>query len=192
MCEPATIAAAGLALSAASAGVAYDAQRTQAKNNNKLAEAQARNANDAARRSYEQEQRRLRQVRDASRQKLTERRRQANEDRATARVRAGEAGVSGLSVTALLDNIQRRGLDDEQTIQTNYFNQYQQSQDTLYSIYAGNTSRNNSARSNVSEGPSAAAAGLSLAGAGLNAYTTYRQEDMLDRRVGMKTEDYAL
>ena len=105
MCEPTTIA---LALGAASAGTTIIGQQQQAKTQ---AEAQRR-ASAAERQRYLHEVSSMRvqqqQEQVAAAQKLSESARKAMEARATARVSAGESGVAGLSVDALINDLTRK------------------------------------------------------------------------------------
>lgn len=105
MCEPATLTA--LALGAASAGSQVMGQRQMAKTQAKV---QA-NASAAERERYLREVSSMRvqqgQEEVAAAQRVNESARKAREARATARVSAGEAGVAGLSVDALINDLTR-------------------------------------------------------------------------------------
>jgi len=103
-----SIALAGLALGAGSAGLQYAGQRRQAK---QQAQFQQRAA-DAERQRSLMEQRSIR-IRQAQEQEATAREigevsKKAREAMATATVSAGESGVAGLSVDALLDDYVRQ------------------------------------------------------------------------------------
>ena len=108
MCEP-TIIAAGLGI--AQAGMQVQGQRQAAKAQSQV---QA-SASAAERQRYLNEvssmrlQQRQEQV--AAAQRLQESTKRAREARATARVSAGEAGVSGLSVDALINDMTRQEAD---------------------------------------------------------------------------------
>lgn len=105
MCDPVTIAA---TMAVAQAGTTVIGQQQQAKTQ---AEAQRR-ASAAERQRYLHEvssmrmQQQQEQVQAA--QKLSESARKAMEARATARVSAGESGVAGLSVDALINDLTRK------------------------------------------------------------------------------------
>ena len=102
MCEPISI---GLAM--ASMGAQIQGQKQQAK---AQAKAQA-NASAAERQRYlhEVSSMRLQQGQEqvAAAQRIQESTRKAREARSTARVSAGEAGVAGLSVDALINDLTR-------------------------------------------------------------------------------------
>ena len=102
MCEPISI---GLAM--ASMGAQIHGQRQQAKTQAKV----QKNASEAERQRYLQEVSSMRvqqgQEEVAAAQRVNESARKAREARATARVSAGEAGVAGLSVDALINDLTR-------------------------------------------------------------------------------------
>lgn len=102
MCPPAILVA--VAMGAAQAGLSIHGQRQQAKTQEKV----QKNASKAEQQRYLQEMKAMRmQERQEGiasaqqRQQITQR---AREARATARVSSGEAGVSGLSVDALMNS----------------------------------------------------------------------------------------
>jgi len=108
MCDiitPAVMLAVGM--SAASAGAQVHGQRQQAKTQAKV----QKNASEAERQRYLQEVSSMRvqqgQEEVAAAQRVNESARKAREARATARVSAGEAGVAGLSVDALINDLTR-------------------------------------------------------------------------------------
>ncbi|MAL84542.1 MAG: hypothetical protein CMF11_09440 [Idiomarina sp.] len=107
MCAPPAVIAA-VALGTAQAGLTIQGQRQRAK-----AQAQAqRNATIAEQQRYltEVSASRLkeRQEKVAAAQRIQQSTRAAREARATARVSAGEAGVAGLSVDALINDLTRK------------------------------------------------------------------------------------
>ena len=108
MCDiitPAVMLAVGM--SAASAGAQVHGQRQQAKTQAKV----QKNASAAERERYLREVSSMRvqqgQEEVAAAQRIQESTRKAREARATARVSAGEAGVAGLSVDALINDLTR-------------------------------------------------------------------------------------
>lgn len=187
MCEPTTLALATFALSAAGTAATVSAQQSQAKAQNRAAVAAAENANQSTRLQIEQEQRRIRQVRDQETQRQFNLRRQIRRQESTARVQSAEAGVAGVSVDALLGQINREGAEGVFTIGRNFDNALQQSEMNLLSIASQSKGRNNSAKSSQTAGPSSVAAGLQLAGSGLDAYTTYQSQTNLNKQAGMNT-----
>ncbi len=106
MCPPLVIAS--IAMSAASTGLQIRGQQIQAKTQEKV---QA-NASAVERQRYLNEVSSLRtqqgQEQVAMAQKLQSNKTRAREARATARVSAGEAGVAGLSVNALMNDLTRK------------------------------------------------------------------------------------
>jgi len=102
-----TAAKASLLIGGAQAGMTIAGQRQQAKTQAKV---QA-NASAAERQRYLQEVSSMRvqqgQEEVAAAQRVNESARKAREARATARVSAGEAGVAGLSVDALINDLTR-------------------------------------------------------------------------------------
>jgi len=103
MCEPVSI---GMAI--ASAAMAIKGQQIQAETQSKV---QA-NASAAERQRYLQEVSSMRvqqgQEQVAAAQKINESARKAREARSTARVSAGEAGVAGLSVDAIINDLTKQ------------------------------------------------------------------------------------
>jgi len=104
MCDPVSI---GIGLAVASAGTQVYGQQQQAKTQAKV----QKNASAAERQRYLQEVSSMRvqqgQEEVAAAQRVNESARKAREARATARVSAGEAGVAGLSVDALINDLTR-------------------------------------------------------------------------------------
>jgi hypothetical protein len=108
MCSPAAIPIATAILGAGSAGLQYAGQRRQAK---QQAQFQQRAADAERQRSLmEQSSIRIRQAQEqeATAREIGEVSKKAREAMATATVSAGESGVAGLSVDALLDDYTRQ------------------------------------------------------------------------------------
>jgi len=108
MCDPISIAT--TVLSAVSAGAQYSGQRQQAKQQM----AYQRQASIAEQKRAQQEQQSIRmrqgQENEATAREINEMSKKAREAVATAKVSAGEAGVSGLSVDALLTDYENQSL----------------------------------------------------------------------------------
>jgi len=106
MCPPAVIAA--VALGTAQAGLSIHGQRQQAKTQEKV----QRNATIAEQQRHlsEMSASRLRERQEmvAAAQSIQQSTTKAREARATARVSAGESGVTGLSVDALINDMTRK------------------------------------------------------------------------------------
>lgn len=105
-----SIALAGLAVSAGSAGASFIGQRQQAKQQM----AYQRQASIAEQKRAQQEQQSIRmrqgQEKEATAREINEMSKKAREAVSTATVSAGEAGVSGLSVDALLTDYENQSL----------------------------------------------------------------------------------
>ena len=105
MCEATTIA---IALGAAQGGMTYIGQQQAARTQEKV----QRRATEAEQKRYLQEvsatRLRERQEQIAAAQKIQQSATKSREARATARVSAGEAGVAGLSVDALINDLSRQ------------------------------------------------------------------------------------
>lgn len=113
------LSAASAALSVAGSVAGYSAARSQAAAQNQAYLDNARDANDAAGHQYAALAHRGVEERDAASQKLAQSSIDALKARSTARTAAGEAGVTGLSVEALLgDLVGQQGRRDE-TIRQN-------------------------------------------------------------------------
>ena len=114
MCHPILIAA---GLGAAQAGLQIQGQRQQGKAQAKVQE----NASAAEKQRHLQElsaaRLRQRQEMTASAQQIQKATTEARESRATARVSAGEAGVAGLSVDALINDMSRKEGEFRSSIQ---------------------------------------------------------------------------
>lgn len=106
MCPPLVIAA--VALGAAQAGMSIHGQRQQAKTQEKM----QKNASEAEQQRHLAQMSasriRERQEMTSAAQAIQESTKKAREARATGRVSAGEAGVSGLSVDALINDMTRK------------------------------------------------------------------------------------
>lgn len=109
MCEPATIAS--LALSAASAGLTIKGQRDQASIEEAEQERVYEETQEAAKRDFalkaNQETTALLQRDVENSREITDTQKQKLQAQATAKVSAGEAGVAGVSLDALLGDFER-------------------------------------------------------------------------------------
>ena len=171
MCEPVTLTA--LALGAASAGAQVHGQRQQAKTQAKV----QKNASAAERQRYLQEVSSMRiqqgQEEVAAAQRVNESARKAREARATARVSAGEAGVAGLSVDALINDLTREeasyNFATQQQLQMSNVNR------TMQLDQAGLGFTNNMLRINKPiEQPDYLGAAISGAQTGMSTYSTLK------------------
>jgi len=169
MCH--VIAAVGLGIAQTASQVIGQSQMSSAQ-----AQSQA-NASEAERQRYLQEVASMRtqqgQEQIAAAQRIQESTRKAREARATARVSAGEAGVSGVSVDALVNDLTRQEANyrfgTEQQLRTNSINRNLQLRD------AGLRFTNNTLRINRPiERPDYLGATLGGAQTGLSTYTAIK------------------
>lgn len=166
MCEATTIAAAAVAaVSAAGTGASYSAQHQKAKAQANHQRKVAEGTNTAANRAYLQQ---VSQEQGASKQKLSAAQREARQAQSAARVSAGEAGVSGLSIDALLDDFNRQRRTQASAIQKNYQWASQGHQATAQGRIA-------QSRPGPTAFPSALAAGLQIGGSAMQGYNFYQQ-----------------
>jgi hypothetical protein len=160
MCNPAVaIMAAGGAIQAGSAIAGHVAQNKAAANNRKMADEAA--ANDLAALSTREMQERT-----ASVSNILSIERQVQQERASAAVMAGEAGVSGASVTALLSLIETRGGQAVSDVNT----QFGYTKDQI-AREAQSVGTNRKGRIAAVPKASWLQTGARLAGAGLDLYT---------------------
>ncbi|NPU64597.1 hypothetical protein HL667_06270 [Bradyrhizobium sp. 83012] len=110
----------GILSSVGSAIVGYAAQKQAADEQNAYYARNARAAQIAAVNQYANEQNQIIQKRNAASQQVDETHRAALQARSTARVAAGEAGVTGLSVDALINDYYGREGRRVDSIDQNY------------------------------------------------------------------------
>lgn len=174
MCNPAVgMAVAQFAMSAAS-GIAgfgaqtsqYEAQQQQYKNNRI-------EANKAAVGQYAALQNRQLQEAKATSQEQQTLSREAAQGRATAKVAAGEAGVTGLSVDALVADYYGQEGRHERTLSNNY----QMQSDYLRGEMEGVQSQAEGRINSVDQGqkPSFADAAIRIIGGGIDAFGGYKR-----------------
>ena len=177
MCDPATI---GAIVGVASAGAGYAGQRQQAKAQaayqaQSIAAAQKKAGFQRTSQILESQQKKLALAQES--EKITKK---ARETLASATVSAGEAGVSGLSVQALMDDYVRQQAGQVAALT---------SQDKLYALRHGlnlqqlamASEQEIQGLSRPIEKPSALRAGLSILQSGVGAYGTYKTLQALER-----------
>lgn len=140
----AALPALSLALSIAGGVAGYAQAKQQADAQNQMYRDNARDANKAAENQYAALQHRSIQERNAAEQKLFDSNIDALKSRSQARTAAGDAGVTGLSVNALLGDLwSQQSRRDDATMQN-----YQTARDDAYArmdeVKAQTTSRINS------------------------------------------------
>jgi ABC-type uncharacterized transport system YnjBCD substrate-binding protein len=143
----------------------YEAQQQQYENNRI-------SANKAAVNKYASQQNRALQERAAASQEAQKLQTDAMSSRATAEVAAGESGVSGLSVDALIQDFYGQEGRYERTLSNNY----QMSADYLRSEMDVTQSQAEGRINSVEQPikPSFAGAAIRILGAGLNAFSQSR------------------
>jgi len=167
MCPPAVIAA--VALGTAQAGLSIHGQRQQAKTQEKM----QKNASAAEQQRYLSEvsasRLRERQEKVSAAQRIQQSTTKAREARATARVSAGESGVTGLSVDALINDMTRKEAEFSFSVQQQM--QFANMNRTLGFEDGSNRSRMNllSINKPIAQ-PNYLGAALSGASTGLSAY----------------------
>lgn len=184
MCEPTTLVAASLALTAAStAATVYSQQQAadaQAASNQRQYENQmaAYNANIAQSNMDLANLNRLKQqeAEDASAKKITANA-EARRDMAKATVASGEAGVSGLSVDSLLAELGGKAGNANTNIETNYLrrdNALEMDRSNIYTTKTNNWAQTASAINSLKTPtqPDYIGAGLRIAGAGIQYQTS--------------------
>ena len=146
----------GAVLSIAQAGIGYAAQAQQAKAQNAAAERNRLNAVAAGNDKYAAINNDTLLNKDAASAKLFDQKIEEMKAKATARVAAGENGVTGLSVAALLNDFGSQAFRRAQATQINYQMQAQHNADELISANHQVQSRINSVRYAADASPAAA------------------------------------
>lgn len=181
MCNPAAIAYVGLAITAASAAAQIDAQNKNTKAQAQANQTQYEGQMTAYRSNLANIEVTRGQMESDVTQKVNENNAASRAAQATARVSAGEAGVSGLSVDALLRDLAGEAGYDNTNVEENYLRQNT----------ALNAKRENAFNSTASaintlttpQAPDYIGAGLRVAQSGLSAYQDERRRDAIVRGV---------
>lgn len=173
------IALAGLAISAASAYASVDAQEKQVKAQNQANIQQHQNSMTAYRSNLASIEVQRNQMHQDATEKINANNMKGRAAEAQARVAAGEAGVAGLSVDALLRDLAGEAAYDNTNIETNYLRQdtaLNAKRENAYNLTASDI---NSLRTPVA--PDYLGAGLRVADAGLTAYRGYQNSQSIQR-----------
>lgn len=174
MCIGATaMAVAQFAISAASTVAGFVQQQNEADAQNERYRDNALAANKAAATKYASQQNRALQERKAAGQEQEKLQTQGLKARSTAEVAAGQAGVTGLSVDALLADFYGQEGRHERTLDTNYQMQADYLRGELDATQSQAESRINSVQQ--AEGPSFAGAAIRILGSGLDAFSSTRK-----------------
>lgn len=174
MCDPLSIAMAGLsfATTAGSAVLGHQAQTEAANEQNRMFEANRQNALRAHADKETALNRRIGQEQEAAAQDKFDASLKARQARATNVVAAGEAGVSGLSLEGLLNDISNANSRFGARVDKNVEWTGQQLEEEKRATGFQTLDRINSVK--TAKGPSFMALGLQIAGAGLDAASSAR------------------
>lgn len=171
MCDP--MALIGTALSVAQTAFEFSAAQEQADQQNEMVRVNQRNANNALVKEYQATQTRQIQEEDAAAVQKQDVAREARAARATTMAAAGEAGVSGLSVDALLADIYGKEATTKDRVTQNTGFTVQNLTSEMDGFKAKAQDRINSMP--WANQPSPFAAALKIGGAGLNGYSQYQR-----------------
>lgn len=171
MCEPLTIMTA--ALSAASTVTGFIGAQQQAKAQNQMVRENQKAANANLVREYADVQTRQIQEEDAAAVQKQDLSREARAARATTMAAAGEAGVSGLSVDALLADVYgKEATAKDRILQNTGFTTHNLTRE-MDGLKAKAKDRINSMP--WATGPRPFAAALKIGGIGLDSYSSYQK-----------------
>lgn len=177
MCIP--IAVAGLIISAASAAASIYAQNQQVKATNKSNEQQYENTMTAYRGNLQNIEATRGQLQADATNKFNENNAAARAANGTARVAAGEAGVSGLSVDALLRDLSGEAAYDNTNVEENYARQNGSLNVQRENAFNMAASGVNSIKSPA--GVDYVGAGLKVAQSGVDYYAQSKRNDTIKR-----------
>lgn len=174
MCGVTAVAAATMAItSAASAYGQYQTAEAQAEYQNERYEQNKKNANEALAQKYGDIGVRQQQEQDAAAQRREDLSREAAAKRATSRVAAGEAGISGNSVAMALGDISGAAARDRSNVNANLDWTLGQLQRQKQSARTQTKGQINSVQQG--QEPSKAALGVNLANTAASSYMQYDQ-----------------
>ena len=172
MCEPVTIASA--ALQTGQIGLNYLAGSAEAKAQDARFEANAANVRKSVGLQYEASQLEQLQSNEAASRDKVENSKQALKARAAVQTNAGESGVTGLSVDALVKDVySQEAVNADGVDQQNEFRGQQAAIDRQNIEITGRSQINSVKRG---QKPSAAAALFQLGGVGLAAYSEFTKK----------------
>lgn len=177
MCEPATIAMAAFALTAASTGASLYAQNQQAKAQESANRTQYENSMTAYRANLANTEATRNQLQQDVTEQVNMNNRAGRKAAATATTAAGESGVSGTSVDALLRDLRGQAGQDNANAETNYLRQDAALNAKRENIFNGTASDINSLRTPTM--PDYLGATLRLGSAGLGAYSGYQRDQAI-------------
>lgn len=171
MCEPFTLMA--TALGVAQTGMSFISAQQQAKAQNQMVRENQKAANANLVREYADVQTRQIQEEDAAAVQKQDISREARAARATTMAAAGEAGVSGLSIDALLADVYGKEATAKDRVSQNTGFTTQNLTREMDGLKAKAQDRINSMP--WATGPSPLAAALKIGGIGLDGYNSYKK-----------------
>lgn len=171
MCDPISMMTAAFGI--AQTGMEFIGAKQQAKQQNAMVRENQKAANANLVREYADVQTRQIQEEDAAAVQKQDLSREARAARATTMAAAGEAGVSGLSVDALLADVYGKEATAKDRISQNNGFTTQNLTREMDGLKANAQDRINSMP--WSSGPSPFAAALKIGGIGLDRYSSYRK-----------------
>ena len=179
MCEPMTIAVAGLALSAASTAASMEAQQQQAESQDAFNRQRQAVGTQRSLENYLNQTRQARsrqiQEREAAANEINEVYREARKRISTAQVAGAESGVAGGSLQDLLNNFQRQQLEFGTDVRRNLEFREDNIEDQLESVRIGAQANIENLQFMPSARPSFLGAALRIGSSGLGAYNQYMQ-----------------
>lgn len=172
MCDPVSLAAASMAMATVSTAAQFSAANDAANAKNDQNRRQYDNTLTSMRDNQAALSQQNQQEFAAAQQKAEDNNNRTRSVDATARVAAGENGISGNSVDALFREISGGGARNQSSIYENYLVTNSQIANQGKSMSNNITSQVNGL-TNVA-GPSALVAGLNIGSAGMNTYSSYK------------------
>ncbi len=173
MCDPITLAVSSFAIGAAQTVAGYIGESQQAKMQNQMVRENQKAANANLVREYADTQKRQIQEEDAASVQKQDIAREARAARATSMVAAGEAGVSGLSVDALIADVYGKEATAKDRISQNTGFTVDNLKSEMNGFKAKAQDRINSIP--WANGPSPFAAALKIGGSALGSYSNYQK-----------------
>jgi hypothetical protein len=173
MCNPLVLAAASFAIGGAQTVTSYIGEKQAAATQNALAQQNQQAANASLVREYADVQTRQIQEKDAAAVQKQDVAREARAARATTMAAAGEAGVSGLSVDALLADVYGKEATSKDRISQNSGFTTDNLTREMDGLKAKAQDRINSMP--WSSGPSPFASALKIGGTALKSYDYYQE-----------------
>lgn len=169
MCDPLSML--GFAVGAAQQAFSYAGNVQAANEQNRMYAENAKRANQNARDQMFQTQQRMLQEQEAAANEKIDVEREAREAKATAFTAAGESGVSGLSVDALMAEFDGRAVEHSDRVDQNTEWTLTQLNNEMKGIRFNAEDRINSVQRAAK--PSFFDAGLRIAGVGLDSYNSF-------------------